>query len=462
MPVVLAVVLVILVIGSLIFHFASPWYFTELASNWQMVDLTVNITFWVAGTVFVLVNLFTAYCLIRFRHRPGRKAHYEPESHKLELTLTAITAIGVAAMLAPGLIAWGDFVNVPEDAMKVEALGKQWHWSYRFPGEDGEFGDTDVRQMTADNPMGIDVEDPLGQDDIIVSAPILHLPVEQPVHLLLRSSDVLHNFTVPQFRVKMDLVPGMITYQWFEITKADTYNVLCEELCGIGHFAMRSKVIAEPAADFNAWLDAQPTFAESQRRPVGDVARGATSYAVCLACHGAQGQGVQPAGETILSTNGPKLAGQEAWYIRHQIGNYQSGVRGTQDDNAAQMALMANVLTTPGVIEDVIAYIGTLPDEPAEQTIFGDIERGRELYTTCGMCHGGAGQGNWNSNAPRLSGMSDWYLARQLAKFREDDRAQRRGGHPDDIYGDQMYMLAGMLKDETAINDVVAYINTLP
>ncbi|MDX1562960.1 MAG: cytochrome-c oxidase, partial [Gammaproteobacteria bacterium] len=81
----LAVVLFLLVIGSLIFHFASPWYFTPIASNWGLIDLTVDITFWVCGIVFVLITLFTAYCVLKFRHRPGHKAHYEPESHKLEI-----------------------------------------------------------------------------------------------------------------------------------------------------------------------------------------------------------------------------------------------------------------------------------------------------------------------------------------------------------------------------------------
>jgi len=455
MPVALAVVIALLVIGSLIFHFASPWYFTEIASNWGLIDLTVDITFWVCGIVFVLVNLFTAYCIIKFRHRPGHKAHYEPESHKLEVILTVVTSIGVAAMLAPGLIAWGDFVNVPEDAMQVEATGKQWSWSYRFPGEDGEFGNTDVRQMTPDNPLGVDPEDAAGQDDVIVTEPIVHLPLNQAAHVLLRSTDVLHNFTVPQFRVKMDLVPGMITYQWFEPIVAGTYEVLCEELCGVGHFAMRSKVVVEPQADFDAWLDAQPTFAETQSGPVGDATRGATSYAVCLACHGAQGEGNQ-------ALNAPKLSGQESWYMRRQIAKYQNGQRGTEDNIAVQMAAMSAVLTTPGVIEDVIAYIGTFPDEPSESTIVGNVERGRDLYTTCGLCHGKTGQGNWSANAPRLAGMSDWYLARQLNLFRMTDAAQRRGGHPDDIYGDQMNLLATMLNDEIAINDVIAYINTLP
>jgi cytochrome c oxidase subunit 2 len=464
MPVVLAVAIVLLVVGSLIFHFASPWYFTEIASNWGMIDLTVDITFWVCGIVFVLINLFTAYCIIKFRHRPGHKAHYEPESHKLELILTVVTSIGVAAMLAPGLIAWGDFVRVPEGAMQVEAVGKQWHWSYRLPGEDGEFGNADIRQMTPDNPLGVDPNDPAGQDDVIVLEPLVHLPLNQATHMLLRSSDVLHNFTVPQFRVKMDLVPGMVTYQWFEPTEPGTYEVLCEELCGVGHFAMRSKVIVESEADFATWLDAQPTFAETQVRPVGDAARGATSYAVCLACHGASGQGNDPQDPAAALTgqNGPKLAGQEPWYLRRQIANFQNSLRGPQDLISQQMAAMSVVLTTPGVVEDVIAYIETFPDEPAETTIAGDVDRGRNLYMTCGLCHGRTGQGNWNANAPRLAGMSDWYLKRQINMFREEDPALRRGGHADDIYGDQMNMLAGMLKDDSAINDVIAYINTLP
>ncbi|HEY7672984.1 MAG TPA: cytochrome c oxidase subunit II, partial [Gammaproteobacteria bacterium] len=244
----LAVVLVLLVVGSLYFHFASPWYFTELASNWSTVDFTVDVTFWVCGIVFVLVNLFSAYCLVRYRHREGHKAHYEPESKKLELGLTIFTSIGVAAMLIPGLFVWAEFVAVPDDALRYEAVGRQWHWSYRFPGADGEFGRTDVRLMTPANPLGVDPEDAAGLDDVIVADPIVHLPQGSPVEALLRSTDVLHNFAVPQFRVKMDLVPGMVTYQWFTPTVPGTYEVLCEELCGVGHFAMRGKVVVEAPA----------------------------------------------------------------------------------------------------------------------------------------------------------------------------------------------------------------------
>src|SRR3990172_8622520 len=124
----LAVVLVLLVVATIIFHFASPWWFTPIASNWGTIDTTVDITFWVTGIVFIAVNLFLAYVIIRYRHKKGTVARYEPENKKLEIWLTGITAVGVAAMLAPGLFVWADFVDVPEDAIEVEVVGQQWRW----------------------------------------------------------------------------------------------------------------------------------------------------------------------------------------------------------------------------------------------------------------------------------------------------------------------------------------------
>ncbi len=135
------------------------------------MDDTVNLTFWVTGIVFVAVNLFMAYCIVRYRHRKGIKAHYEPENKKLEWWLTIVTSVGIAAMLAPGLLVWAKFVTVPNDASEVEVVGQQWNWSYRFPGKDGVFGTTNVRLVSPDNPFGIDPNDPKGQDDVLVSSP---------------------------------------------------------------------------------------------------------------------------------------------------------------------------------------------------------------------------------------------------------------------------------------------------
>ncbi len=117
-----AIALVVLVVGSLLFHFLSPWYFTPIASNWSTIDDTISITFWVTGAVFVAVNLFMAYAIWRYAHRKGARAHYEPENKKLETWLLVVTTVGVAAMLAPGLFVWAKFVEVPSDAAIVEAV----------------------------------------------------------------------------------------------------------------------------------------------------------------------------------------------------------------------------------------------------------------------------------------------------------------------------------------------------
>jgi cytochrome c oxidase subunit 2 len=121
------------------------------------------------------------------------------------------------------------------------------------------------------------------------------------------------------------------------------------------------------------------------------------------------------------------------------------------------MAPMSRTLATPQMLENVIAYIETLPDVAPAQTIEGDVEEGARIYTTCAVCHGSDGAGRWNTNAPRLAGMSDWYLSNQLVNF----KARVRGGHDDDIYGDQMTMLAEMLNSDEAIANVISYINTL-
>lgn len=448
----MAVVLILLVVGTLLFHFLSPWTFTPLASTWVQIDETINITFWVTGFVFVAVNLFMAYAVIKYRAKEGARATYDPENKKLETWLTILTSVGVAAMLTPGLFVWGDFVNVPDDAHEIEAIGQQWHWTYRLPGDDGQFGNVDPMHITHENPFGMDPADPLGRDDVLVYNPEVHIPVNVPVKVNLRSKDVLHDFAVAQFRVKMDLVPGMETYLWFEPTTVGSYEVLCEELCGIAHHTMRGAVVVDEQADFDAWLDAQPTFAETQMSTAGNAAIGAAQYAVCAACHGQQGEGLQ-------ALNAPKIAGQEPWYLRRQLENYKAGLRGAHDDDiyGKQMAPMAATLVNDAAIDNVIAHIGTFPDNPAPTTIDGDVSNGQRIYNVCAYCHGKDAEGIQAINAPRMAGMTDWYLANQLRNF----NAGIRGEHPQDFYGKQMGFMGRTLHDEEAVTDVIAYINTL-
>jgi len=447
-----AFALILLVVGTVLFHFLSPWWFTPIASNWGTVDDTVNVTFWVTGIVFVAVNLFLAYCVIRYRHRKGIKAHYEPENRRLEWWLTGITTVGIAAMLAPGLSVWAKFVNVPQDAAIVEVLGQQWNWSYRFPGKDGALGKADTRLVSPENPFGMEPGDAAGADDILVASPELHVPIGKPIKFLLRSKDVNHQYAVPQFRVKMDMVPGMITYFWLTPTRTGTFDVLCEQLCGVAHFAMRGRVIVDEQSTFDTWLAAQPSYEKTRLAAAGDPAVGQALFVTCTACHGAKAEGNQ-------AVNAPKLAGQAGWYLIRQLNDFKAGIRGSheRDVYGQQMIPFASMLTDDAAIRNVVAYIGSLPDERTKSTLAGDAGKGKELFQTCSACHGADARGIWATNAPRLANMSDWYMARQLKNYQQGIR----GAHRQDFNGAQMVSMAKVLPDDRAISDLLGYVHSL-
>ena len=254
-----AIIFILIIIGSVWFHIWSPWWWTPVASNWGNIDTTIELTFWITGTVFVAVCSFMSYCVWRYRYRPDRKAEYKPEDKKLEFRLTALTALGVIALLAPGLVVWNKYVTVPENARKIEVVAYQWGWNYRLPGVDGILGTTDIKLINDENPFGLNPDDPNSKDDILVMDADLHLEIDQPVKVELRSYDVLHNFYVPQFRAKMDTLPGLITYYWFTPTKTGDFEILCAEYCGTGHYAMRGKVLVDEKADYSNWLAQQIT-----------------------------------------------------------------------------------------------------------------------------------------------------------------------------------------------------------
>jgi cytochrome c oxidase subunit 2 len=257
-----ALILVVVVVGSVLFHLLSPWWSTPIASNWHYIDNTISLTFWMTGFVFVAVVLFMAYCVFRFRHQEGRRAAYEPENKKLELWLTVVTAVGVAALLAPGLYVWGQFVRSPDGASEIEVVGQQWQWSFRLPGKDGRLGTADIRYVSPNNPLGLNPRDPNGRDDVVIEGGELHLPLDKPVKVVLRSLDVVHDFYVPEFRARMNLVPGMVTHFWFTPARTGTFDILCAALCGVGHPMMRGKVVVDTETDYQAWLDEQKTFAQ--------------------------------------------------------------------------------------------------------------------------------------------------------------------------------------------------------
>jgi cytochrome c oxidase subunit 2 len=217
---------------------------------------------------------------------------------------------------------------------------------------------------------------------------------------------------------------------------------------------MRGKVEVVEQGEFDAWLAGRPTHAQLAARAPGDPVAGEAHYVVCAACHG-------PAGEGNEALGAPRLAGIAPWYVRRQLEYFRQGLRGehAEDVYGQQMRPMAAALADDAAVDAVAAYIATLPDTAtAGATLAGDIDRGRRHYRTCSYCHGAEAQGIQALNAPRLAGLQDWYLARQLDNFKKG----LRGRHPHDLYGWQMREMARTLNSDAAVRDVVAYIGSLP
>ena len=193
-------------------------------------------------------------------------------------------------------------------------------------------------------------------------------------------------------------------------------------------------------------------FAAIGAQAAGDAEKGKALFAICSACHGANGEGNQ-----LL--NAPANAGQDEWYVIRQLNNFRDGTRGAdpKDTYGAQMRPMAMQLADEQAVLDVSAYVASLPLVSITQTIDGNQEAGKAAYAPCVACHGANGEGNKSLNAPRLSGQHDWFVVRQLNNF----KAGIRGTHAKDIYGQQMRPMAQILATDQQVNDVAAYIATL-
>jgi cytochrome c oxidase subunit 2 len=136
-------------------------------------------------------------------------------------------------------------------------LAKQFAWSFRYPGPDGQFGPTSAARMddASGNPFGLDPNDPAGKDDIVSGT--LRIPAGRPVRLILNSPDVIHSFFVRELRLKQDVVPGMRIPLSFTVDIPGTYEIPCAELCGLGHHQMRTTMIVMPSGDYGRWKQEQ-------------------------------------------------------------------------------------------------------------------------------------------------------------------------------------------------------------
>lgn len=254
----LIVVMVVIGGGGMTLLARRHWWLLPVASAHGVdVDRLIYTTLAVTGIVFVLVHLLIAAFVWRYGARGTGRASYWHDDRTLELTYTLVPAAVLVTLISMGAVVWTRMHSpAPADAMVVEVRGEQFGWLFRYPGPDGLFGQVDPARINVkDNPMGLDPADPASADDIVTRE--LHLPVNRPVRVRIRSKDVIHSFFIPAFRVKQDAVPGMTIEIWFTPTREGSYEIACAQLCGIGHYIMRGKITVESTEAVQTWLAQQ-------------------------------------------------------------------------------------------------------------------------------------------------------------------------------------------------------------
>lgn len=246
----------------------------------------VALSVFFAGLIFLLILVFA----IRF-HRRSEDEQPKPilGDIRLELTWSLIPAV-----LALGVFVWSTMLffkiqTPPKDALEVYVVAKQWMWKLQHPSGKREINS-------------------------------LHVPVGQPVRLTMTSEDVIHDFFVPAFRLKMDVLPGRYTSMWFEATKPGTYHLFCAEYCGTEHSKMIGSVVAMDAADYEAWLQGGQrgeTMVQAGERLFQQYA--------CHTCHKPKSEGRGPVldglyGSRVTLQSGARVTA-DASYLRESIVN---------------------------------------------------------------------------------------------------------------------------------------------
>lgn len=252
----LAVLLALLVAATLYVFLARLYPApAPISHDAVLVDHQYDLTLYATGAAFLLAQLGLAYAIVRFRDR-GQKARFTRGNVTLEILWTSITLLVFIGLGILGRRAWADarFAPSAAGAIPIEATTTQFVYTFRYPGGDGKFGrlEPTLINAPAGNPLGLDPSDPAGKDDVV--APELTIPVDREIELLLRSQDVIHNFFVRELRLQQDAVPGMVIAVHFTADRTGTYEIVCTQLCGLGHHKMHSLVHVVSLSDYDAFL----------------------------------------------------------------------------------------------------------------------------------------------------------------------------------------------------------------
>ena len=230
------------------------------------IDQMTILVHWLMLVLFIGWGFFFLFVLFRFRKGANPRASYTGAHGKFaKSTEVGVAVIEIGLLVFYAIPAWATRVKAfpaESQAVVVKVVAEQFAWNVQYPGPDGKFGRTDIKLVSADNPLGLDRSDPNAKDDI-TTINQLNLPVDQPVLVHLSSKDVIHSFGLYEMRVKQDAIPGMTIPVWFIPNRIGEYEIACSQLCGLGHFRMRGFVTIQSAADYKKWYDDQ----EKELRP---------------------------------------------------------------------------------------------------------------------------------------------------------------------------------------------------
>jgi cytochrome c oxidase subunit 2 len=222
--------------------------------------------------IFVLWGIFFTYLLIKYRKRPGVPAEREAENHS-ELTslLPDFIVMGfeIALIVFYALPVWSRIKMVmpdEKDAVIIHVVAEQFGWDVHYPGPDGKFGRRSAALVHFNNPIGLDRTDPDAADDVIVGNEI-HMPVNKKILIKLTSKDVIHDFFIPEFRIKQDVLPGAEIPLWVEPNRVGHYELACAQLCGFGHSLMRGEVYVDSQEDYDKWLASRAAATPAPAKP---------------------------------------------------------------------------------------------------------------------------------------------------------------------------------------------------
>ncbi|MGB8342069.1 MAG: cytochrome c oxidase subunit II [Chthoniobacterales bacterium] len=234
------------------------------------IDHIIEFCHWFMGALFIGWLSYFIFVLWRFRKSRNPVANHEGVtsgiSTHLEFAVVLIEAVLLVGFAIP---LWAKRVNAfpnDKDAIVVQAIGQQFNWNFHLPGPDGVFGRQSVDLISNSNPIGLDPTDPNGKDDLVVLGE-LHVPVDRNVIVDVSSKDVIHNFDLPSMRIAQDAIPGQVVPMWFKPIKTGTYEIVCGQLCGLGHYAMKGTLVVDTPADYQAWLKERAELAGTPPAP---------------------------------------------------------------------------------------------------------------------------------------------------------------------------------------------------